>query len=258
MFLSLIYLQKNYLHDKLTSYVSEKAQQRFGTKSIAKDQENKIKSIARAMNVSEPIVIRKMNHNALITFGYYNAFAHFPLLFDFIPVGSKPFLFVSEGFFEDLSPKEQLFLIGHEMVHIKEKHTIYLNLLLNLFFLGLFLFWLFFKKIINKNAFIKKHSSVFSVIYILLFFISLTVPNLVSLAYKRHIERVADYKSIEKLKSYDGGIKLLERWKKEFRLPDYNPHYDLFSDHPSNAERKQCFLKLKNRSKEIDEKYKTT
>ena len=248
IFLGVVIFQQNYLSYKLSSYVSRKAEQELGAIPLAKKQEKKIKAIAHKMGVVEPIVIRKMNHKALAAFGYYNAIAHFPSLFGFIPVRTEPFLFISEGFFEDLSSEEQLFLIGHEMVHIRERHTRYLNLVYYLLFLGLLLFWWFSKRYFRSPALIVVHR--------ILLCIFLVAPNLICLAYRRRIEREADYTSMKILNSYDGGIKLIERWRREFKMPADNPHFGLFSDHPSHFERKICCLEFKNKAKTKHETHK--
>jgi Zn-dependent protease with chaperone function len=241
------------LHLELGSYLSPIIERTFGSTSLEKEQERKIRLIAERMGVREEIVIRKMNSHALALFGYYNAFACFPTLFGFFPIKTTPFLFVSEGFFEDLSSKEQVFLIGHEMVHIKERHTIYINLILMLLVLSLLLFWLVSRNhlglIVQRYVGKRKTLTVLFLIHGILICFFLVIPHFVSLAYRRKIEREADSKSMEILKSYDGGIMLLERWGKDFKMAEHNPYFGLLSDHPSNSERKSYCLKLKNEYK---------
>ncbi len=245
--------QSDYLKRQLETYAFGIAGQQLGAALLAPEQEEKVKAIASEMGVSEPIVIRKMNHDALRLFGYCNAISYFPAILGFIPISNKPFLFISEGFFEDLSPEEQRFLIGHEMVHIKERHVLYLELTLYMLFFLLLIFWWFLKKyfrlIIQKIIATKYHSSVSAVTSCILFCICLVVPELIGFAYRRHIEREADCKSMEILKSYDGGIKLIDRWVKEFKIPAHNQYFGLLSDHPSCFERKMCCLEFKNKSK---------
>ena len=66
--------------------------------------------------------------------------------------------------------------------------------------------------------------------------------------YRRHIEWEADYKSLEILKSYDGGIKLMERWQQDYKIPADNVFLGLFADHPSCSERKMYCLECKNKA----------
>ena len=241
-----------YVRQQLDAYAQRIAEQQFGSMLLAPEHEEKIVALAQEMKVTEPIIIRKMHSRALLLFGYYNAFAYFPLLFNCIPIGNQAFLFISEGFFEDLSPEEQRFLIGHEMVHIKEHHTQYLNLVLyTLFFMLLFLWWFAnkYKGKIFTSYRTKYHTSVSAFVSLILFGLCLVIPKLVGLTYRRYIEREADCVSLAILKSYDGGIKLIERWQKEFGMPMHNQNWALFSDHPSCHERKMYCMNIKNNSK---------
>ncbi len=246
-----IFFARNYLSQKINSYVARTTQQELGCQSLNADQEVKIKSIAAEMGISEPIIIRKMNQKAMITFGYHNAFAYFPLLLTFIPTNSAPYLFISEGFLEDLSSEEQRFLIGHEMVHIKERHTLYLNLVLHsLFLLMVALAYFLTKKIQRLGQGLHYQKYIMGGISGVLVFICLSIPNIIGLAYRKHIEKVADCQSLKILKSYEGCTKLVTRWQKEFNLPAHNPCYGLFSDHPSCEERKLYCKEMQNNSKE--------
>lgn len=247
---------RNYIRIRLDFYALKMVQDRYGTQPLAPEQEAKIRHIAQEMNIVEPIIIRKMNHQTLRTFGYYNAFACFAQFMNSIPLSNKPFMFVSEGFFKDLSPEEQRFLIGHELIHIKEHHTQYSTFLYWFFVIILFLgvFWLHKKRIIpiidSREVF--KNQRHFRTVFVsLLFYISLVIPNLCHLAYRRHIEWVADEQSLLSLQSYEGGLKLFDRWQNDFKLPLHNHFYGLLADHPSCYERKMYCLHLKNKSKDL-------
>jgi Zn-dependent protease with chaperone function len=245
------FFARNYLGQMINAYVAQATEKELGSQSLNSDQEAKIKNIAVEIGITEPIIIRKMNQKAMITFGYHNAFAYFPLLLTFIPTNSSPYLFISEGFLEDLSPEEQRFLIGHEMVHIKERHTLYLNLVLYSLFLLLAALAYFLTKRIQRLAQGLQYQK-----YIMggasgvLVFICLSITNIIGLAYRKHIEKVADCQSLKILKSYEGCTKLVTRWQKEFNLPAHNPCYGLFSDHPSCEERKLYCKEMQNNSKE--------
>lgn len=244
--------QQKHINSKLQPYACRKAEQMFGNQPLAPEQEKKIKTIASKIGVLDHIVIRKVNSSALMALGYHNVFIYFPCLFSIIPTNAPPYLFVSEGFFEDLSSEEQLFLIGHEMVHIKERHTKYEKLfflLLVLFFLVLW--WILknqLKLLFKKHIHAKKYSPILFTIQGIFLYICLATPNLTRLAYRRHTEQIADCQSIETLNSHDGAIKIIERWTKDFGLPENNPLAGLLSSHPSCLERKNYCLKFKNKS----------
>ncbi len=240
----------------LDDYALRVTQDRYGSQSLAPEQEAKIREIADEMNISEPVIIRRMNRETLHAFGYYNAFAYFPQVINCIPISNQPFLFVSEGFFKDLTPEEQRFLVGHELIHIREHHVRYSTLLYVLFviFLFSFVFWLNKKRIIpfiDSQERFKNQTYFRTIVVSLLFYISLAIPNLCHLAYRRHIEWVADEQSLLALNSFEGGLKLFDRWQKDFKMPLHSPYYGLLADHPSCYERKMYCLNLQKKSKEL-------
>jgi Zn-dependent protease with chaperone function len=235
--------------EKLNAYIIARTEEAFGSQQLAPQQEDFIRAIAQKMEIPVPLM-RKMNTNALQTFGYHNAFAAFPPFFV-----NQPFLFISEGFFEDLSAEEQEFLIGHEMIHLKEEHTRWLVLVMWLLLALLCLVvYVARKKLqpIIQNTFAARYQKIMiNIISALLFGACFVITGLVRLAYTRHIEWVADRESLKILKSHRGGIKLLERWEKEFKLPPHNPYWGLLSDHPSCNERKICCMALQNHVKDL-------
>jgi len=249
-------LGQNFLGRQLNSYAVSSTQELFGSQSLASEQEDKIRIIATKMSVSAPFLVRRMNHAALSSFGYHNAFAYFPSLLTFIPIGNQPFLFVSEGFFEDLSFEEQEFLIGHEIAHIKEQHTRCLHLMMYSFELLLFLIgWIIFSRYIKP--FIKRRcADNYRIAFLtsslcILVSICALIPTLIQNAYLRHIERVADHESLTTLNSYAGCIKLINRWQKEWNLPSHNLYLGLFADHPSCHERKTYCHLLQTKQRDI-------
>src|SRR5438876_215687 len=100
-------------------------QETYGSMPLAPAYEAKILAIAKELEVTDSMVMRKMNTHALKAFGYNNACAASHVFLGILPLVDTPFLFISEGFFEDLTEEEQRFLIGHELIHIKERHTKY-------------------------------------------------------------------------------------------------------------------------------------
>jgi Zn-dependent protease with chaperone function len=238
---------------QLSSYATRNAEQLFGATPLAPAQEEKIRSIAQEMEITQPFTVKRMNQQALATFGYHNAFAHIPLIWNFFPTRSTPILFISEGFFEDLSPEEQRFLIGHELVHIQERHTEYLPLAqLTLLLLLIVLWGLLRKKFLlhltqAKNSY---YDIALGIILGLLLVIFLNIPNLAALDYRRHIEWEADRISLQALNSYDGCIRFMDRLECEYHVPSHNPYFGLISDHPSCSERKNYCIIHRNMPKE--------
>ena len=242
-----------YLVQKINGYAIKSAEDTFGSKLLAPEQEEMINAIARRVGVTQYVVIRKMNHHALSMMGYYNAFVIFPSIFNCIPIGDVPFLFVSEGFFEDLSSEERLFLIGHEMVHVREQHTRYFNLIqyLLLFLICCLIYFLH----IRITRVQKRIGSTFgkhllNVIVLVTGISCFMAFVIIGLAYRRHIEWVADEESLKILKSYEGCMKLLNRWDKEFKMPHHNDYWGMFSSHPSLHERRVYCLDLQHSTKD--------
>jgi Zn-dependent protease with chaperone function len=244
------YMKYDDIRSSLDNYASRKAQEQFGARSLAPEQEEKIASLAREMGITESITIRTMNHAALSLFGYYNAFAYFFVFLDLIPISTKPFLFISEGFFEDLTPEEQRFLIGHELIHVQERHTLYLNLVIYLLWALLLCGAVLVRKYlvrVIKNSRLTKHQRYLpAAVSVLLIVASTQIPALISSAYRRHIEREADIRSLQILHSFDGCTKLLQRWQKDFNVDTHNPFFSILSDHPSCSERNAYCLALKD------------
>jgi len=236
--------------DQIHTYMVRSTQEQFGDQPVDAEQEKTIRAIAHEMGITESIIIRKMNIHALQSFGYWNACAIFPLLFNCFPMSNQPFLYISQGFFEDLTPQEQRFLIGHELIHIKERHVCVYNLFLFSTTLLIVLLFIGFRKrilsfIAHNTRFISSHQFATVLGFFILLQLCLSVPNLIGLWYRRHIEWQADMQSIATLQSHEGGIQLIERWVKEYRLPWHN-QYALLEDHPSCFERRAYCLTCKD------------
>lgn len=228
----------------LKAYAHNDMQEQFGSQRLAPEQEEKIKAIAKQMGIEQPIIIRKMNHKALIQFGYYNAIAAFHLFFNFLPLVDTPYLFVSEGFFEDLSDAEQQFLIGHELTHIKEQHVRFFNFILFLvvvvaYFLCLYVLRKYIQRKMGGIRTARFQSMVTNGASLAVLLMCMLAINVTGATYKRHIEWVADCASLAQLQSHDGAIKLMDRWEKEYKVPASNPYWGLFADHPTCADRKK-------------------
>lgn len=247
----LICLQIPFFYRPLAQYAQNSMEEYYGSSAISPIYEDKITEIAKSMGITQPIIIRKMNTNALLTMGYYNAFATFHLFCSYFPLIDTPFLFISEGFFEDLPEEEQRFLIGHELTHIKGHHTRYLNLCAALFFITFLVFLRFFFK--NRylsplmSAYIPAHyhsltRRLLNVCGIWLCFLTTYIGIC---TYRKHIEWQADTYSLAHLQSHEGGIKLMERWQRDYYMAAVNPCWGLFSDHPTCFERRTYFIEHK-------------
>lgn len=236
----------------LASYAQKSMEEGYGSAPLTPAYEAKIMAIAKELGVTEPIVMRKMNTKTLVAFGYYNAFAAFYLFGGFLPVIDTPFLFISEGFFEDLSEQEQRFLIGHELVHIKERHIKYAQLVMVLISLALCILWWFFARKRTEAIIARYVSESYRMpTLICAGFLSIcmleVIPDFMHLWYRRHIEWEADHQSLTRLHAHDGGVQLMERWMKEFKMPQSNPYWGLLSDHPSCYERRAYCLAQKEK-----------
>lgn len=234
-------LQIPLISQKIQSYAISSTEEQMGGQMLAPAQEQKIKDIAQKMDITQIINIRKMNAQALQQFGYHNAFAYFPRFAYILPLGDQAFMYISEGFFEDLSPEEQDFLIGHELMHIKEEHTKYAPLIhILLMILISLVVWILRK----KYNFLR-----YWIVTIALWLALIWVLNFGQLAYRRYIERVADIQSVECLGTHNGLLKIVERWLREYKMQLHNNYYGIFADHPSVAERKAYCLESQQKHK---------
>lgn len=222
-----------------------KVEARYGCMPLSPEQEAKVVAIALEMGITEKIIIRKMNSFALQTYGYHNAFVTFGRLFEVLPLSTQPFLYISAGFFEDLSDAEQRFLIGHELIHARDRHLLFYDLFYKLTIILLVVtFWL-----VNYYFSRRSPQLFFKKIFIMvLFYIGLIVIFLTGMFYRRYIERVADCESLKLLNSYDGFFQLNQRWQRDFCMPKHNNYFGLLADHPSCHEREQYCLALQQKS----------
>lgn len=215
----------------------------FGKARLEPDQEAMILAIAQEMGITKKIEIRKMNSTALSIFGYHNAFVIFPTICAaVIPVGNVPVFYASAGFFEDITPMEQRFLIGHELIHAREGHCRleglikFVSWVLSIILCGLLGLYL-------KRRYPVRSS--FLILPIMLWFGAFWLVHLSGLYYRRQIEYVADAQSLKLLNSYDGLFAISKRWQKEFCIPRHNSNFfGLLADHPSCHEREQICLEL--------------
>lgn len=227
----------------LDDYAIRATCEKLGSKPLNTEHVAFIKSIAAEMDIHEPIIIRKMNSQAMQTYGYCNAMAAFCIFSNLfpLPLSSQPFLFISDGFFEDLSSEEQRFLIGHELVHIKKQHCRFILLISFMLILILMALWL-----VTGLRLRYGH-----LLLMPLLFGGIVLVGMGNLAYRRHIEQEADHICLASLKSYDGCLKICERWKKEYGMSTHEPYYGLLADHPSLTERKTYCTLMQHNDKDL-------
>jgi Zn-dependent protease with chaperone function len=242
---------QRFLERRTIAYIEDQ----FGSDSIPTDQETKIRQIAKIMGVTDEMRIRKMNDNALVIFDYHNALFIPSNLWGFLPLVDIPCIYVSTGFLEDLSSEEQQFLIGHELIHLRDRHTRFLGLLYYLF-----IFAVIFVTFFIMQSFIKLYSKLLkrftqpielhyflqalqACIITIFFFTAILLPELGVSLYRRHLERCADLQSVALINSHHGGIAFLNRCIKEWgHCAEWNWWQACILHHPSHTERKKYIL----------------
>jgi Zn-dependent protease with chaperone function len=91
----------------------------FGLMSVSPETENVIRNTIKEMDMETyNIEIRSMSDFAKKVFGTMNAFVY-PSLFS---KSELNLLYISEEWFDTLTPQEKRALIGHELIHIKNSH----------------------------------------------------------------------------------------------------------------------------------------
>lgn len=244
-------LATNYqcLVEQARNYTIGTLEKSYGSQPLDAKQAALVQAIAAEMGISKPIKICKMNTLAMQQFGYCNALAATPLFLNLIPISSQPYMYISENFFADITPAEQRFLIGHELIHIRDQHVDWLNFWITILqIIGFIIFWLVTKPLYSKFSTFKRQTLsektlIIKIVIILVIastaFITINlIPNLISLTYRRYIEREADCRSLELLNSHEGALKFMCRAEKSYSSPKHNPYFGLLSDHPSCHERR--------------------
>lgn len=218
----------------------------FGNQPLSQENEAEVRAIIDELNYKEPVIIKKMNWVALQKFGYYNAFACYNMEGGFI--SGSPHIFASDNFFKDLSPEERRFIIGHEVMHLRERHIHFINFVMLFVSVLLLIFYIVFlypflnirfKALSIKHANFLKWGS-FLMIVIACSFVVSAISN----ASRRYIEADADCKSVTELGTHAGGLKIIDRWCKDFKMPEHNSYYGIFADHPSCFQRREYITNL--------------
>jgi len=208
-----------------TNYISN-FESTLGRVNLANEYANEIRSVMTKMNLDMPVNLKKMNSQALRIYGYHNAIAAYPVVFKIIPL-NKPYIFASESFFEDITKEEQVFLIGHELMHIFHQDPIWHTVIFNFLFISLITLFIFL--IYNFNYFNQ-------IALIVIFILSVVIIYLGKFAHSRYFEKRADLKSMQILCSQEGCLKYIERCEKFFKMKSDNDSW--LADHPSNNQRR--------------------
>lgn len=245
--LALIIASQTFLKSRVDQYVYDQMTEMMGKQPLEAQYESQVRSIAAEMGITQPLIVRKMNTAAMQAFGYHNAFVIHYLQWNFLPLNNQAFMYVSEGFFSDITPEEQRFLIGHELIHAREHHVMFLNLVVWLAtWLGLLGWIIVFRAKWRVSGRSQRYYALVIVIPLLVWIGYANLVNLGGLAYRRYIERVADRESMKLLGTYEGCCKFTERCSKEFKVGDENSYGGLWLDHPCNADRRAACLQLKS------------
>lgn len=242
----IIGLAANYqrLMEQARNYAINSTEKNYGSEPIDHEKATEIQAIATEIGLLKPIKICKMNSTSMQQFGDSAIAACLPCCTLLIPIFEQPYLLIGGKFFNTFSPAEQRFLIGRELVRIKQNHTYKMNLLgLALFFLCFMIFWKITKPLRLKlkkfrTRFIYKNIAIALSIGLLSLSLVRIAPYLLNLTYRRHIERELDRLAIELLSCHEGALKVISRQQQEYHYPEHNPYLGLLSDRPSCHERR--------------------
>ncbi len=189
----------------------------FGTENLTPENEAYIRSIEKKMKMeSRGVVLKKMNVRALNKWGWHNAVAIFG------------HIFISESYFNQLSQDAKTYLIGHELIHIDEKHSLIMTIINGMGLIGAGVYYTYAKN--AQQPWWKKATIGVS---------SWLLYRLGIAHIQRECERRADIKSVALLNSAGGGIELLRQ--RSLLVPTVASRWSVvrqaFSTHPSNEER---------------------
>jgi Zn-dependent protease with chaperone function len=235
------------LRNYLDSYGLSLVQEQFGSLPLNPEHEAFILGLIQELGIQEKIILYKTNSTGLCLLGPHNAFVIHPHLSQIFPISNQAIMYVSQGMFEDLTPAERRFLIGHELIHARDHHLVFSDFILLLaLILSLVLCGFLANYMNNHNLW---HENVRVVVILSLVLLSTVGTRVIYMGYRRYLENVADSESLKLLNSYEGFFAINERWQKKFGVPKHNRScFGLFSDHPSCHEREQNCLNLQKQS----------
>ncbi|MEX2437687.1 MAG: M48 family metalloprotease [Candidatus Babeliales bacterium] len=219
-----------------TKHITDYLVQGFGTQPLSKKHQRLVKSLMHKMNISKPIDMRLANWQTKALWGRNNALAMY-----------DHYLFISDSFFNELSKKEQRFLIGHELSHIKFNHN---SKQLSVLILLIMLVFFVYKHI---YAFLRTRISrriIRIPIGLFCFWALLVGRQVIYATLSRVCERQADKESALCLHCPEGGIAFFNRLEKTAQFPQKKNRLQKalspwVATHPSNKERIECLKDFK-------------
>lgn len=215
----------------------------FGQEKLDKKNEDFIKDMINRFKMNNfNINIFKMNNPSLQKFGQNNAFASFSNVY------------FSKSFLDKLAQDQKEFLIAHELMHIKNQHTLKMIAVTSGCALTTGLLSYYISKYIDKN-YLKPYKNKLPKKFQNLLSSNLIVaPGLLAMSaftlrcYSRFNEKQADRDAALNLGDIKGGVKLLELFKSNHKQPRnrlFNYLNNWFDTHPSSNERIELLRQLK-------------
>ncbi|CDK30146.1 M48 family metallopeptidase [Candidatus Babela massiliensis] len=215
----------------------------FGQEKLDEKNEDFIKGMINRFKMNNfNINIFKMNNHSLQKFGQNNAFVSFSNAY------------FSKSFLDKLSQDQKEFLIAHELMHIKNQHTLKMIAVTSGCALTTGLLSYYISKYIDKN-YLKTYKNKLPKKFQNLLSSNLVLsPGLLAMSaftltcYSRFNEKQADRDAALNLGDIKGGVKLLELFKSNHNKPSnrlFNYVNSWFGTHPSSNERIELLKKLK-------------
>ncbi len=215
----------------------------FGQEKLDEKNEDFIKSMIKRFKMDNfNINIFKMNNHSLQKIGHDNAFASFNNAY------------FSKSFLDKLTQDQKEFLIAHELMHIKNQHTLKMIAVTSGCALTTGLLSYYVSKYIDKNylktyknRLPKKFQNLLSS-NLLLSPVLLATSKLALSAYSKFNEKQADRDAALNLGDIKGGVKFLELFESdhnEHKNKLFNYVSSWFDTHPSSYERIELLKKLK-------------
>lgn len=210
--------------------LEQKAMQ-YGTEPLEPEHEAFIRGIIQELGITKKIIIRKMSRLGIALYRRKNACA----LFD-------RYLFVGESFFKELSEEEKRFLIGHELAHLMRNHILIRSVV---FFSLLFISGIISAALALKLQSTYRLSRTTSIITgILAFAFFNRIGNIGNMMLSRHQEKEADFISVSRLQSSQGGITFLTKASAHDPYDYSKWSTRLLASHPSPQERIQLLERI--------------
>jgi len=218
----------------VTDLIDFMDREQLGYTGVSEKTEEFVRGIQKELGMQNICIpIRQMSKHAIRMLGKDNACAYFDVLI------------LNEKWFKKLPEQEKRFLVGHELGHIKMKHCLknYLSgVAVGLFTVGSG--YLLSKYYSEPYQQIKNQLNNFIVVIPFLANIPFLIRSVFSNTYSRSQEREADKIAAIELNNIEGGIALMERFKKKHDPYSRFSLKRLFYNHPSPDERIEYLKQL--------------